>query len=56
MKNMRGLALGLAAVLLLSGCGAGADSSGSSFAPAEEDRLVVYTSHKEEVWLSLIHI
>ena len=34
MKNMRGLALGLAAVLLLSGCGAGADSSGSSFAPA----------------------
>ena len=54
MKNMRGLALGLAAVLLLSGCGAGADSSGSSFAPAEEDRLVVYTSHKEEVWWPIV--
>ena len=47
MKKIRGLALGLAAGVLLSGCGAGGGDSGpSSFAPGEEERLVVYTSHK----------
>ena len=55
MKKRRGLALGLAAGVLLSGCGAGGGDSGpSSFAPGEEDRLVVYTSHKEEVWWPIV--
>ena len=55
MKKIRGLALGLAAGVLLSGCGAGGGDSGpSSFAPGEEERLVVYTSHKEEVWWPIV--
>ena len=56
MKKRRGLALGLAAGVLLSSCGAGGGDSGpSSFAPEEEERLVVYTSHKEEVWWPIVH-
>ena len=44
-----------AAALLLSGCSAGGSQSGPPpFAPAEEDRLVVYTSHKEEVWQPIV--
>ena len=55
MKKIRGLALGLAAGVLLSGCGAGGGDSGPSpFAPEELDRLVVYTSHKEEVWWPIV--
>ena len=55
MKKIRGLALGLAAGVLLSGCGAGGGDSGPSpFAPEERDRLVVYTSHKEEVWWPIV--
>jgi len=37
-------------LLFLSGCGTQPDVSVSSFAPAEEDRVVIYTSHKEEVY------
>ena len=48
---MWGAALALA--LLLSGCGAGRDA-GYGFAPPEEDRLVIYTSHKEEVYGALV--
>ena len=41
MKKIRGLALGLAAGVLLSGCGAGGGDSGPSpFAPEERDRLL----------------
>ena len=55
MKKIRGLALGLAAGVLLSSCGAGGgEPAPSSFAPKEEDRLVVYTSHKEEVWWPIV--
>ena len=44
----------LALALLLCGCAA-KDSSFSSFAPAEEKRLVIYTSHKEDVYAPIIH-
>ena len=55
MKWSRWLAAAAAAAVVLSGCGAGAGASGpSSFAPKEEDRLVVYTSHKEEVWWPIV--
>ncbi|MGI6026621.1 MAG: ABC transporter substrate-binding protein [Candidatus Scatomorpha sp.] len=45
----RALALALTILLLaLSGCAGGTDVSG--FAPDEGERLVIYTSHKEEVY------
>lgn len=45
----RALALALTILLLaLSGCAGGTDVSG--FAPGEGERLVIYTSHKEEVY------
>lgn len=46
MKRL--LCLALMALLLLSGCAEGTDVS--VFAPGEEERLVIYTSHKEEVY------
>lgn len=45
----KGLALALV-VLFLTGCTDGQDRSVSSFAPAEEGRVVIYTPHKEEVY------
>ena len=47
-------ALLLACLLLLSGCAGEGDSTAAAFAPAEENRLVVYTSHKEEVYWPII--
>ena len=47
-------ALLLTCLLLLSGCAGRQDGPAASFAPAEEDRLVVYTSHKEEVYWPII--
>ena len=45
----------LAALLALAGCGAGPeDQDASRFAPDEGHRLVVYTSHKEEVYRPII--
>ena len=45
----------LTAVLLLTGCTAGGgEAQEASLAPAEEQRLVVYTSHKEEVWQPIV--
>lgn len=45
----------LLAALLLGGCSSGAeDAPPSPFAPDEAHRLVVYTSHKEEVWQPVI--
>ena len=43
-------ALLCALVLLLSGCETGSPPAADGFAPSPEERLVVYTSHKEEVY------
>ena len=45
---------GLTLGLLLTGCAAGERASASEFAPEEGERLVVYTSHKEEVYWPII--
>lgn len=50
MKRL--LCLALMALLLLSGCAQGTDVS--AFAPGEEERLVIYTSHKDEVYGPII--
>ena len=52
MKKLRYLCL-LLAVLLLSGCGAGSGDQ-PGYAPPESKRLVVYTSHKEELWRPIV--
>ena len=52
MKKLRYLCL-LLAVLLLSGCGAGSGDQ-PGYAPPESERLVVYTSHKEELWRPIV--
>lgn len=44
----------LAALLALAGCGRQTAGPSSAFAPAEDERLVVYTSHKEEVYGPII--
>lgn len=51
MKKKLGLLL--AALLLLGGCGA-ERAAGAPAAPAEEKRLVIYTSHKPDVYGPLI--
>ena len=48
------LAAVLAAMCLLAGCAADAAPDGADFAPAQEQRLVVYTSHKKEVWWPIV--
>lgn len=54
MEKRRYLGI-LAAVLLLTGCAAGGrKAQEASLAPVEEQRLVVYTSHKEEVWKPIV--
>ena len=52
---MKRIAAGILALcsLLTAGCGR-AGYSGGSFAPDEEQRLVIYTSHKKEVYQPLI--
>lgn len=40
--------------LLLSGCGRTAPDPAAGFAPADRARLVVYTSHKEEVYRPIV--
>ena len=47
------LAAALAALCLLAGC-ASRSSGSEDFAPSAEERLVVYTSHKEEVWRPIV--
>ena len=47
------LPLLLAAILLLSGCGAEPPET-AAYAPPEEARLVIYTSHKEEVYQPIV--
>ena len=45
-------ALALALLAALGGCGSG--DGPAAGAPAEDERLVVYTSHKEEVWRPIV--
>ncbi len=47
-------ALLLAFSLFLSGCGAGTAEDQKQYAPDESRRLVIYTSHKEEVYQPII--
>lgn len=44
----------LALLAGLDGCAAQAGPSGPGYAPDESRRLVVYTSHKEEVWWPIV--
>lgn len=45
----------LLSVVVLAGCGASAaDDSLSSYAPGDDRRLILYTSHKEEVWKPIV--
>ena len=48
------LAAAAAALCLLAACGTGKGGDGSAFAPAQQERLVIYTSHKEEVWWPIV--
>lgn len=50
MKKLISLALALALVL----CGCGSKAETPDFAPAESERLVLYTSHKQEVWQPIV--
>lgn len=52
MKKNR-LPLLLAAMLILSGCSAEPPET-AAYAPPEEERLVIYTSHKEEVYRPIV--
>ena len=47
-------ALLLAAVCVLSGCAGKTAGVPPAAAPAEDERLVIYTSHKEEVWRPIV--
>ena len=47
---MRRCCLLLVCLLLLTGCGRADTQAVSSFAPAEGDRLVIFTSHKETIY------
>jgi len=51
---MRRLIPMLLAVLLLTGCGAPRAQDVSSFAPAESERLVIFTSHKGTVYEPIV--
>nr|WP_325211783.1 ABC transporter substrate-binding protein [uncultured Oscillibacter sp.] len=53
MKRKRLAAPLCALLLLLAGCGAEAPET-AAYAPAEEERLVIYTSHKEEVYQPIV--
>ena len=47
-------ALLLAAVCVLSGCAGKTAGVPPVAAPTEDERLVIYTSHKEEVWRPIV--
>lgn len=50
----RKIGLWALALALLAGCGGPPAAPSSGCGPEEEDRLVVYTSHKEEVWRPIV--
>lgn len=49
-----GCILMLLAFLLLTACSAAPGEDGAEFAPDEDDRLVIYTSHKQELWWPIV--
>ena len=51
---MRRLAVFFAMLLLLTGCGSRNETDWDALAPAEEDRLVIYTSHAGSVYDSIV--
>lgn len=51
---IRKMLCAMLALTLLCGCSGTAPVQGSEFAPDEEHRLVVYTSHKQEVWQPIV--
>mgnify|MGYP000084379279 CR=1 FL=1 len=54
-KAVKILCLLLAVIIAATSCGTEtSDTSVLQYAPKEEDRLVVYTSHKEEVYWPII--
>ena len=54
MKKQGMAALLAVLICLLSGCVGQKQSADVSYMPPEESRLVIYTSHKEEVWWPII--
>ena len=52
MKKELGLCLIVTVLLLLGGCAAG--KNGPEYAPAEAEKLVIYTAHKEEVYKPIV--
>jgi iron(III) transport system substrate-binding protein len=54
VKRRGSVLLLLLAAALLTGCGAQAGRSALAYAPPEEQRVVIYTSHKEEVYGPII--
>lgn len=54
MRRMPAFLCALALLLALAGCTRGGGADASAFAPAEEDRLVIFTSHKENVYRPII--
>ncbi len=53
-RNALSILLSCALLLGPAGCAAQHPSPAPDCAPAEKDRLVVYTSHKEEVWRPIV--
>lgn len=51
---MKRLAVYLAMLLLLAGCGGGNETDWDALSPAEADRLVIYTSHAESVYIPIV--
>lgn len=51
---MRRLFILVSLLLLLSACGAPPETPLEDFAPAEEERLVIYTSHQESIYRPII--
>ena len=53
MRRLAAFGTALALCLGLGGC-AGQEQGESGFAPEERERLVIYTSHKAEVWRPIV--
>ena len=54
MNRRRTGALLAALLSLLTGCDGSTTPADTSYMPPEEERLVIYTSHKEEVWWPIV--